>query len=423
MNRNTVIFALMAMACVPAAMAQRDNRMHENGVVSVVNNDTVSADHVEKTLKTVAPESPKENGLPRFAIVGRDRGFYFGIGAQLLGEAMYDFGADAGSNTAFTPSAFTPATPGNGSGIGFAWQSSSFYLNFVALPGTENQVGLFVKAKFNGTNNALRLYHIYAKYRGLTVGYTKSLFVDAAAEPMTIDDQGPNGYPSVRLFTAYWTQNFNKRWSGAIGIDAPATSLTTSDYTSAVKARTPSIPLYVQYAWNDKSHIRLSGLLRPMQYRDLRHERNHGLFGWGVQVSGMGHVAGPVSVQLNAVYGRGIGSYIQDDEGVGLDAVATGSTGDMKLVKTLGLTGGVHCAITKKLSSNIVYSHVTNWLPDEAEVTSDKYKAGDYVAANLIYSINKFVSTGVEYLYGLRKADDGSHIHANRIQAQIAVTF
>lgn len=424
MNKQFLMIALMAVGGILGASAQRDNRLHETGVVSVVNNDTADVAHVEKAFKSVAPVSPKENGLPRFAIVGKDRQFYVGVGAQFLGEAVYDFGNNVGSNTLFTPSAFTPSAPGNGSGLGFGWQTSSIYANFVAMPGSDNQVGLFFKANFLGSNNSFNVYHFYAKYRGLTVGYTTSLFSDGAAEPMTIDFEGPNGYPYTTLFTAYWTQNFNKNWSGAIGVDAPATSLTTNAYTSAVKARTPSIPLYVQYAWaGGNSHVRLSGIVRPMQYRDARHGRNHGLAGMGVQLSGMTAVAGPLSVQFNAAYGRGIGSYIQDDEGLGLDAVAVGNDGDMKMVKTLGVTGGLNCAITSRLSSNVVYSHVTNWLPDGADVADGKYKAGDYVAANLIYNVNKFVSAGVEYDYGLRKSVDGTKIHVNRIQAQIAVTF
>lgn len=424
MNKQLLAIAAVTAMGVLSASAQRDNRLHENGVVTVVSGDTVEASRVEKAFKSVAPTSVNDNGLPRFAIVGKDHKFYLGIGAQFLGEAVYDFGANVGSSTLFTPSAFTRSSAGNGAGIGFGWQSSSVYLNFVALPGTDNQVGLFFKGNFMGNNNAFNCFHFYAKYRGLTVGYTNSLFTDGAAEPMTIDFEGPNGYPFTTLFTAYWTQNFTNNLSGAIGIDAPSTSLTTNSHTATVKDRLPSIPLYLQYAWADgASHVRLSGIVRPMQYRNLTAGRNRGVTGGGIQLSGMTSVAGPVSVQFNAAYGKGIGSYIQDDEGLGLDAVAVGNDGRMKTVKTLGVTGGVNCAITPRLSSNLVYSHVSNWLPDGAQVAADQYKAGDYVAANLIYNVNKFVSAGVEYDYGLRKSVGAGKIHANRIQAQISVTF
>lgn len=406
-----------------SASAQRDNR-HEKGVVSVVNNDTVDALKVEKHLKANAPQAPNDNGLPRFAIVGKDHKYYIGIGAQFLGEAVYDFGDNMPSPVLFTPSSITPRTPGNGANLRFAWQSSSVYLNAVALPGTKDQIGLFFKATFLGNNNNFSIFHFYAKYRGLTAGYTNSLFSDGAAEPMTIDFEGPNGYPFTFLFTAYWTQNFTKNFSGAIGIDAPTASFTTGDKTATVNQRIPAIPVYLQYAWDEgNSHIRLSGLVRPMQYRNLVAAKNENLTGVGVQLSGMTKVAGPLSLSYNAAYGKGIGNYLQDDNGLGLDAVATENAGEMEMVKSLGVTAGLNCAISPKVSANLVYSHLSNWLPDKADVPDTQYRYGDYVAANLIWTINNFLSAGVEYDYGHSKDFKGTGLHTNRLQCQLSVTF
>lgn len=426
MKKHTLLVIALATYClslsVPAS-AQRDNRL-ERGVVSVVNSDTVDVSRVEKHLKENAPASPKDNGLPRFAIVGKDHKFYVGLGAQFLGEAVFDFGDNLSSNTLFTPSAITPSTPGNRSSFGFGWQSSSIYLNAVALPGTKNQVGIFFKANFMGSNNSFNCYHFYAKYRGLTAGYTTSLFTDAAAEPMTIDFEGPNGYPYTTLFTAYWKQDFTRNFSGAIGVDAPSASITTGNGNATVNQRIPAIPLYLQYAWNDGgSHIRLSGIVRPMQYRNTVIAQNKVLSGVGVQLSGMTNIVGPLSLSYNATYGQGIGNYLQDDNGLGLDAVATDRTGEIKMVKSMGVTAGLSYTFTPQLSANVVYSHLTNWLPDGAETAENQYRYGDYVAANLIYSINRHVSAGLEYDYGHRKAVDNSSLHTNRLQLQLAVTL
>lgn len=426
MKKTAFILAATGVSLIGGvldASAQRDNRL-DKGVVTVVNNDTVNAATVEKHLKANAPTAPNDNGLPRFAIVGKDHKYYIGVGAQFLGEAVYDFGDKMPSQLLFTPSSITPRTPGNGSSLRFGWQSSSIYLNAVALPGTKDQIGVFFKANFLGNNNAFNCFHFYAKYRGLTAGYTSSLFSDGSAEPMTIDFEGPNGYPFTFLFTAYWTQNFTKNFSGAIGIDAPTASLTTGNGTSTVDQRIPAIPLYLQYAWDEgNSHIRLSGLVRPMQYRDLIAGKNETMAGVGVQLSGMTKVYGPLSFSYNAAYGKGIGNYLQDDNGLGLDAVATDKAGDMEMVKSLGVTAGLNCAITPALSANLVYSHLTNWLPDKAQVAGDQYRYGDYVAANLMYNINSFVSAGIEYDYGHRKSVDATSLHTNRLQLQLGVTF
>ena len=140
-------------------------------------------------------------------------------------------------------------------------------------------------------------------------------------------------------------------------------------------------------------------------------------------VSGMTPVAGPLSFSYSAAYGRGIGNYLQDDNGLGLDAVPVKEAGHLEMVKSLGLTAGLNFAICPKLSANLVYSHLSNWLPENAQPQESQYRYGDYVAANLIYAINKFVSAGVEYDYGHRKSFDGDALHTNRLQLQFAVTF
>lgn len=405
------------------ASAQRDNRLEADDVVTpIVGN--APAGEVKEALEQNAPQTPNDNGLPRFAIVGKERQFYLGIGAQFLGEAMFDFGDAMPSALDFTPSSITPKTPGNGGATRFAWQSSSFYLNFVALPHTDNHIGIFFKAKFKGANNTIKISHFYGKYRGLTIGYTDSPFTDGDAMPMTIDSEGPNGSVSKSLFTAYWAQDFTPNFSGAIGIDAPTADLTTGNATENVSQRIPAIPLYLQYAWNGgDSHIRLSGIYRPMQYRNLDGSRNATVQGGGVQFSGNIKITENLSAQYDATYGAGIGTYLQDDADLGLDAVATGEPGKMKAVKNLGLTAGLNYAFTPKLSGNVAYSHLTNWLPDNAAIGSDTYRYGDYVAANLIFAFNKFLSAGIEYDYGHAKDFSGLGLHSNRIQAQLAVTF
>lgn len=424
--KNTLLLLSAAIAAgafsLPAS-AQRDNRLEEDDVVKPIIGNAPS-EEVKDALEENAPLPPNDNGLPRFAIVGKDRQFYLGIGAQFLGEAMFDFGDNMPSALDFTPSSLTPKTPGNGAATRFAWQSSSFYMNFVAMPENENKIGIFFKAKFTGANNGIKVSHFYGKYRGLTIGYTHSPFTDGSAMPMTIDSEGPNGSVSKSLFTAYWEQDFTQNFSGAIGIDAPTADITTGHSTGTVSQRIPAIPLYLQYAWNDgDSHIRLSGIWHPMQYRNFAAEKNSTVQGAGVQLSGMFNIVGPLSAQFDATYGAGIGTYLQDDSDLALDAVAVGEPGKMKAVKSMGLTGGLTYVINPKLSCNASYSHLTNWLPSGAMVGNETYRYGDYVAANIIYTFNKFLSAGFEYDYGHSKDLAGEGLHANRFQAQLAVTF
>lgn len=425
MNRKILaLCTLAAFGSTAYVSAQRDHRL-DRDVVSVVNDDKTDASKVEQSFKDNAPKTPNDNGLPRFALVGKDGQFYIGIGAQFLGEGVFDWGDQMPSVLNFTPSSITPRVAGNGASTRFAWQSSSIYFNFLSMPESANRLGIFFKAKFTGGSNSFHVSHVYGKYRGLTVGYTNSSFTDGAAQPMTIDSEGPNGYPSLSLFTLYWQQQFGQGFSGAFGIDAPSASLTVDATTGDVSQRVPAIPLYLQYAWdNYGSHVRLSGLYRPLQYRNLKAEANRTVSGAGIQLSGMAHIAGPLSVQYNAVYGSGISTYLQDDNGIGLDAVAVrDEPGKMKAVRAMGLTAGINYVFNPKVSANVNYSHLTNWLPAEAFVDATTYRYGDYMAANVIYAFNKFIAAGIEYDYGHRMSIEGVGLHANRLQAQMSVTF
>ncbi|MDE5839307.1 MAG: hypothetical protein K2H49_00150, partial [Muribaculaceae bacterium] len=49
--------------------AQRDNRTMEKDVTTLLFNDKEDKAAVEKTMKENAPQSPNDNGLPRFTIV------------------------------------------------------------------------------------------------------------------------------------------------------------------------------------------------------------------------------------------------------------------------------------------------------------------------------------------------------------------
>ena len=242
--------------------------------------------------------------------------------------------------------------------------------------------------------------------------------------PFTIDDQGPNGSAANTVFTVDYRQDFGKGLSGAIGIETPTANMTYGDRARDVHQRIPAFPLYLQYAWGGgDSHVRLSGIVRPLQYRDLVENKNRTICGAGIQLSGLVSVADPITLYYGATYGKGIANYMQDDSGLGLDAVADGLSGKCEAMTTFGVTGGISINLTKRLTFNGIYSHLLNSRPDKATVSSDTYRYGDYVAANLYYTFNKIIAAGIEYDYGHVADFGGRNLHTNRIQAQLAVTF
>lgn len=391
--------------------------------------DTEEITEVFDVMQENAPSREKIKDVPRFTLVGKDSKFYLGIGANLKFVADYDWNHPVSNPNEFAPSAIPMSVePGNGGRTQMSVGQSNFYLNFVALPGTGNQLGIFLDINFLGANSkAVALHHAYLKYRGITAGYVVSTFTDLAAEPAAIDFAGPNAITFVRHPNISYTQKFgkDKMWSAALGIDVPdMNSYRTGTYASTVTQRMPDIPLYLQRSWaGGNGWLRASVIFRDLYYRnDVKH-KNEGELGWGVKLSGKTPICGGLSAYYQGVYGQGVSSYIQDLSGLGLDLVPTaGTDGKLQTIKSWGAYGTLRYDFCPKVFMNVTYSHVRAYTPHDVAY-GDGYKYGQYVTGNLFYNINKFTQCGVEYIWGRRMNQSGQQAHDNRFMLMLQVSI
>ncbi len=410
---------------ISAAVPKKHRVRNPATKVTVVGSHKASADSVKMAFEDNAPDVRNIEGIPRFAIVGNDNKFYLGIGASMRLNAVWDTGDENASVIDFVPASFTAAPEWNRSSLGFSAQTSNVYLNIVALPARKDQFSLFLSLNFKNPNYGVRLSHFYARYRGLTLGYTDSPFVDGDAVPLTIDDEGPNGTTSYSNVTAYWTQDFGKGFSGAAGIDTPSSSITYSTDVEEVRQRIVTVPAYVQYRWNDGSHVRVSGLFRPMQYCDKLASKNRMLYGWGIKLSGLWGITPKLCAYYDVVGGSGIADYICDG-GAGIGADATPSLlqpGFERTTGCWGMTVGLSYEIIRNLTAHGVYSQLHIDTNHRTLSPDTDYRYGQYVAVNLIYNINPYVTVGMEYNWGKRVATTREKLHVNRLQALFSLSF
>lgn len=408
----------LAAAAVPAAAQST------TGYKAVA--DTSS---VYKIMHDNAPSLRNIPDVPRFALMGKDNKFYMGIGVNVRATAGYDLGHPIESGSCFTTYDIPMnQAPGNGGRFQVNAQQSALYLNVVALPGTKDQVGLFAEFTLNGNNYNPSLQYAYLKYRGITAGYTYSVFTDAAVGPATIDFEGPCGYAFVINPGVNWQGTFGakKEWGVGVGLETPMLSATTSGSTSTVSQRVPDIPAYVQYSWaKGAGHFRVSGILRNLYYRDQVADHNVDKVGWGLQASGMSPIAGGLSCMFSAVYGKGVSSYFQDLTDNGLDLTPDGK-GHMDAVKSWGGFAGLQYNFSPSVFCSATYSHCRTYADRYAGGSTpwgEQYRYAQYLVSNVFWNVNSFVQTGVEYLYGRRVDYSGQQAHDNRIQAMIQVSF
>lgn len=426
--KKTLLIAALLSPLALTAQNPLGNIAETETVRFVEHNDTI--DYVIR-LHENAPHQYNVPDVPRFALWGKEGKFYMGIGANLKAIALYDFGHPLDNPGKFIPSEI-PMTidPGSGALMRITAQTSSLYLNVVALPGSADQLGAYVAVNFAGKSNALNLLHAYLKYRGIKAGYTFSLFTDASAMPPTVDFQGPNAAGAMKRGMISYERSVGKDngWGLGIGIDMPQVSTTNADHTATVTQRTPDIPFYVQRNWAEgKGWFRLTGIVRNLYYRDVTDGKNKDVVGWGIKGTGSTPIYDGLKAYYQCLYGKGIANCIQDLTGHGMDLMPDpDNSGRLEAVKAWSGFAGLQYNFTPKLFVTAVYSHVRTYADDYVDSSTPwgtGYRYAQYLTGNCFYNINSIVQLGLEYLYGRRVDYSGMQAHDNRLQAMLQVSF
>lgn len=405
----------------------------EYKIVGNANKDTL----IVKVLYDNAPNYFGAPDMPRFAIIGKERKFYLGIGGYIKASLSYDTGNPIDNANCFETSMIPMADPaGNGSLFQMSAAATNMFFNFVALPHTKDQIGGYINFNFAGADNnyGFSLKAAYITYRGFLLGYNTSLFTDGAASAPTIDQQGPNSMTFLFNTVLDYQHEFNRHWKAGIGLELPLVDATYNGGVYAINQRIPDIPFYLQYSWADgNGWLRMSGLLRNMMYQEKDDGRHNGL-GYGVKASGAIPFNSKVTLYYQGVYGKGIASYIQDIQGYGLDMVpvmkriggfASGPYGEhyykMRPVEAWGAYAALQWQVNSRMFTSATYSFVKADIPQTEP--SATYKSAQYVVANIFYNLTPSVRTGVEYLWGCRENLSGEFRHNNRIQTAVRVNF
>jgi hypothetical protein len=358
--------------------------------------------------------------LPRFSIIGKDNKFFMGLGGYLKATAGFDFGNPIDNASDFRVADIPMRhTPGNGGKFSISAQQSMLYLTMGYLPGDKYEISTYINGEFLGDNYNFVIENAYLKFLGFTAGYGYGLFFDTEATPTTIDHQGPNG--EVMLSNGIFDYQCTLgKWSFAIGAEMPLEIDYETDHTYKVNQRIPDVPLFVQYNLPGGGHVRVAGLIRTMQYRDMVHEKNRNAFGYGLQLSAVEQVNPKFQFFCQATTGRGISSYFQDLADMNLDLALTSTEGKLSTVKSWGGYAGVQYCFSDKVFATATYSHLRIY-PRNAE--PDTYRYGQYLSANIFWDITSMFQCGMEYIYGRRVNMDGIQAHNNRLQTMLQVTF
>lgn len=452
------LFVLLAAFGVASAWAQTsDSAAPAEDEDVIVETQSIELVRVSPELRAILlrdrrKEPPQQEAVPNFAIRTRNNKFVMSIGGQVKPILGYDLGNDLynapnGGIDFTTGSIPVPAQPGKKSA--FFINPLNAYLDFtiVGFGGSKNQITAYFKIAMNGENHIAFFKRAYVSWRGITAGETATLFSDGEAnQPATIDPQGPGGNVAG---TAYAVSYQSPVWNGfnfAIGLEKPTFYSSNGVYrghdyshdffdvkvSDEANQLVPDIPMYVQYQASESNRIRLSGIIRNFAYRDLIDARTRHLTGWGVQMSGNFSFYKPLVFNFQAVYGKGIASYIQDLSGREISFTPCNSeVGRMESNPMMGLTFGASIQATKKLQFNLVGSYTRIWdvgnyavLGDDAGVAgNNNFRYSIYATANCFYEFTNYIKWGIEYNFGRHATYGLGAANDSRIQTQLVFSF
>ncbi|MCH5229896.1 MAG: hypothetical protein J1F12_07895 [Muribaculaceae bacterium] len=428
---------LLGAVCAMSVCAQNSHPLHKNRPLNILLGEVADSVKVMEAFMENSPADYRVPNSPRFAIVGKNEKFYLGFGGYVKGTMSFDWGSPIDNYNEFIVSQIPmpgQQKPGNKGQFGLSAQQSDLYLNLVALPNDKNKVGFYLNFIFLGNGYLPEVRQAYVTWRGFELGYGFSLFTDLAADPSTIDYEGPNSF-TVDINAKFdYRHTFGKYFGIGIGAELPMASYINGTHTSTVTQRIPDIPMYLQWDWGNNNRIRLSALLRNMQYRSNGWDgKTQNLAGGGIQLTGNFNICNKLIGYYQATVGKGMTSYFEDVTGDGYDmAPCPTDPSKLQTVKAWGGYLGLQYNWSSKVYSNLIYSHLRLYTPNygtagtfdgDSAPWASQYKYGQYAVANVFYNITDTFSWALEYIWGRRVDMNCAQAHDNRIQTMLQVTF
>lgn len=418
-------FLLCGVVSATAHNDKKDGKVYIFG-----DKEHVDSVHIHRILHHNSPEDFQGGYVPTAVVAGKNGKFLLGVGGYVKGVVGMDFGHPIPSADEFITSQIPMGDmDGDGARFNLSAKQSHLYLNFVVLPGSGNEIGAFISANF--LNDYLpTLQFAYLKFRGFQIGYDYSLFSDPACGAPAVDYEGPCSSTSnpVAGLNYTWEPNPHGRWELSLGMELPQYSFTTVEgKTKTVYQRCPDIPVAARYSWNDgNSWVRASAIFRCLTYRNVLEQKNFNRFGYGLQLSGAFNFLEKLTLFYQGVWGKGIGSMVQDTVDEGLDLTPTDYGKALSPVMLWGGFAALQYDISSRFCASTTYSHLRTYANEYSGGETpwgDLYRYAQYVSTNVFFHATSFLDIGLEHIWGRRVNYDGEAAADNRIQVGVQMTF
>lgn len=362
---------------------------------------------------------------PYFLMMSRDATLAMGIGGAVRMRGYYDF-AGVVPSSAFMPYSIpVPRDRVNTKRLGATPSGTALFFHIIGTNKALGNFAAYIQGNFSGYDGkGFKLKKSYVTINDWTVGYNTSTFVDPAATPPVIDAQGPCGTSTGTAVLLRWEHTMRSHWVVAASAEFPSSSVGSDGVTTkSVDDWFPDVAAFGQYQWaQGQGHVRLSGMLRVLPYRDLLTLTNHNKIGWGSHLSAVVPVAYNWKFYGSVLGGAGIGGFVNDMTSDKLDLLnRADAPGSMYAPYTLGYTAGVRYNFLPNLYGSISLSQAHMYERHGSTATS--YRSGTFGVMNLFWDMSARLQAGIEALYGRRGDKDDTHASAHRINMMFQFSF
>jgi hypothetical protein len=308
---------------------------------------------------------------------------------------------------------------------------------------------------FNGNESGvfgsfpLRLRFAWVDFGPFLIGQAASLFMDYDVFPNVLDYEGPPGMVLMRQPIVAVRIPLGDQCRLALGIEHPYSDIQWFEggafivnpglgiITDPDDARNiqdmPDFTGNIRHDW-DYGHVQLAGIARKLTFQPAVGP-DDSEWGSGVNLTGSwrpwaacrGTRSCDEQTPLDRsrflaqfATGEGINRYIQDVNGLGLDAAFDPVNG-FRAISSTGWFVAYEQWWADKLASVFTYGEAEMDLTDALPDTT--YDSATYVTANLIWLPVERMGVGVEFLRGTRTNKDGESGQADRIQMAFQYKF
>lgn len=436
-RRLRYITAAIAVSSVLVSSAQSYNEIREryklqDGKIVAIDGSRPSQEEIDSVQRVMSAfyfdqfRHFEDPSAPFFMFMSRDAGLSMGIGGSVRLKGRYEWGGVTPVNGLMPSMIPIPPDPAKTRRLSANAAGTELFFRVIGRHKKIGDYQLFIQAQFSGYNNQdFKLKKAYAMIRDFTVGLATSTFVDPMAQAPDFDAVGiPSKFSDSKVLVRYMP-TFKNRYSFGVSLEYPHSPgiQAIQGQTESTEVWLPDFSALLQYQWDPRSHVRLSGIVRTLGYRNMIEGKNKNVAGWGVQLSAVGNPSPQWTLYGAASIGQGLGGITNDMTAGNYDLVydPVGPQGVLYAPQSWGWNVGVQYSITPGWFIDASVSE-QRYNPKHT-VEGGDYKYGLYAFTCMCYDITPRISIAGQFTWGMRRNFDGAHKAARQIEAVAAFTF